>query len=949
MSLQTNQIYVYSINVSELFTKKEKEISDKINCIKFYDDNVKNYIKSIDNTKDDEQIKLLHNKLDTLNHTYQLIKNEYNHVNDEQVINELKKELKTQIKLFDGVRQLQKSSLKENYKIAQFESAFTRALNVKTNETTESFIVLEVTYYDILHQVLKDGFTYDDKKYEFAFSSAGQIREKKIICVESSVYESIKGKLFAGLTDEKINVKGGLVVNKLTAYKALCNSATIPWQDVFGKKLNIDEVVVIPDFEHVIDEKVDHLHIDNDYSITPINGSVTNPVMDGAGVILPSYFEKPSQAKNMQFRSVFMKGLLIPFDWVEFAKSNGINLKSFKVKDVWGTEQSLRGVKIILTASQFKMWKFYDSWDEFKMQYKQYDCEFGIVDIESNNKKDFKDATLSYQMLQTLYKASDSQIKDITSYTRDKINELIYAAKDTIVVDDKKIPKSKKQQNKDAQLLLGYAGAHIKHKRPIHKALNLTDELLKDQYIKSKIADVRDSLIDDAKAGKIIMQGSRNCFILPDIIGFGQWLFGLDITGGLEAEEVSCKLFDNDVEVDMLRSPHLYIEHVIVTNKIKEQYKKYYTTCGIYTSINSTSSLVLAYDVDGDRATCIPNIKEFKSSHAYVEAAKAHLKDGKAEVLTYEMSKGTPVEINYTNTHESLTKAFSANIGKISNKMTKVFNKNGEITELDMDNLRLLKFINNQEIDYCKTLFRVPVKNKEIKKRLSSIDTYSFTNDDGEKTQVNIKLPYFFIKAKNKTNNQVEPCNKSTMNRIYELFDKANFDRLTFSRDKFDCSLLMSNPDVELNVEICERYDRLIDTYAKQVQAQIKKQNKGKKSYAKVSKVDEFYNKLMDGYEDTSYVVDVVIKYLYETKRSRNMFLLWESDIGEILLHNLEQNLLIRGQAVKCLGCEEVINRGSNNKRIRCDECDTVHKRQQDAIDKAKKRKSEMSDFVKIA
>lgn len=942
--MQTNQIKLHSVNASALFTQAEAEIKRNINTIKYYEENITSYNKQLDN----HDVIELKEKLES---AYSELKSKYDNKSDKDIIKELKRELKAEIKSFKDVRKLDEKQLTDETVITQFESEFTRTLQIETNALTDKFIVIEITYYDILKQLLENGFTYNDKRYIFAFASAGQIRDKKIICVKEEEYKTVKGKLFAGLTDDEIEKKG-IVINKLIAYKALCNSSSVRWEDVFGndKPFNLNEVIVIPDFEHTIRE-VDYEYIDAEYKITKVEKEeLVNPVTDGAGFILPSYFGKLSEAKNLQIRSSFVKGILIPFDWVKFAKDkslgNNIDLKTFKVKDAWGNLQSLVGIKIILTESQFKMRKYYNSWEDFKEKFK--DNTAAIVDIESNNKKDFKDATISYQMIQTLHDMTNEEIDDITSFTRNKIQQIIKAA-NPYSLDEKgnKVKKSNKQQNEDNNLLLGVAGANIKHKRSIHKALNLTDELLKDKYIKSKIADVRDNLISDAKSGSLIMEGSRTMLILPDVIAFGQHLFGLEVKGGLEKDEVSCKLFDDDTPIDMLRSPHLYIEHHIAINKIKKKYKDYYTTLGIYTSVNSTSSHELAYDVDGDKAVCIPMTEKYKSSHTYVKVAKRHLKMHDIKPLAYEMSKGTPVKSIKDNTYEALTKAFSANIGLISNRITKVFNKASKIDNNDIHDLKLLKYLNNQEIDFAKTLYRTPIKDGGIKNRLSSIDIKVTENKDGKKEKINVKVPHFFIEAKNKKKNDVEPINDSVMNKIYRSFNKDKFGRLPSTRDKFDFTLFMQNKEVEIDDAICERYDTLIDKYAKQVQAQIMKQNKGKKNYGKVSKIDEFYEKMTDGCKDVAYLVDVLIKYLYDspenTNKSRNMFLIWESKLGDILLHNLEKNLLERGKATHCLGCNVVIDRGYNNKKECCVKCATIEIKRKNALLKAKSRNKQAS------
>ena len=62
------------------------------------------------------------------------------------------------------------------------------------------------------------------------------------------------------------------------------------------------------------------------------------------------------------FRAPWVKGLLGVFDFVELIKEKGY---SPIIKDIYGQEHDViaEDIRIIFTKSQFKMYKFYDSWD----------------------------------------------------------------------------------------------------------------------------------------------------------------------------------------------------------------------------------------------------------------------------------------------------------------------------------------------------------------------------------------------------------------------------------------------------------------------------------------------------------------------------------------------------------------------------------------------------------
>lgn len=66
------------------------------------------------------------------------------------------------------------------------------------------------------------------------------------------------------------------------------------------------------------------------------------------------------------------KGFISPFDFRKFAEEN----KAFKVTDIYGKEWDVvkEDVQIIFTKSQFKMWKYYSSWEEYQFNYKNMDA-----------------------------------------------------------------------------------------------------------------------------------------------------------------------------------------------------------------------------------------------------------------------------------------------------------------------------------------------------------------------------------------------------------------------------------------------------------------------------------------------------------------------------------------------------------------------------------------------
>lgn len=962
MTLQTKQIKLYSVDTTDLFSVKENRLQSEINYLYKLSSKIESLNSEIEDlvfegcmSSDEDLREIYHEDLRSLN--CELFK-----VGDELIkklkklkcksIKEVKEKLKKEIdkknsdKLF--TRTLLENNLTPSKLINQFESAFTRALGVKTNGLTKDVFIVEVFHREVMRQILKNGFIYNGEKFIYAFSSAGQIREKRLVMMKKSVYDKISPKLYAGLTDDDINeyeskwkdedgeeitVKG-MVQGKLIAYKALSASSSVTWEEYKGfdkdKKFDINEVIVVPDVEFEIKDIVQD-HIDLKFKITHNKtDSIFNPYMDGAGICLPTWNDK-----NVQIRFPFGKGLIVPFNIIEYAK-NEYGIENPMITDAWGKVWDIKkdGIKVISTCSQFKMWKFFKNegeitgWDKFKKAFLENGCEFSVVADESLDSKDFKDVKLNYQMLQTLYEMQDgsngtvNEIELITNNTKSIIDDVGLATRvwDKEITDKTKIlGKSKdellRSKKQAVSTILGFMGINIhnEYKKPLDKALLLHSDLLHDPHVKDIIKNKKTSYVDGAKAGKILLPKSKRVFVIPDITAFADELLGKKVKGKLENKQVSCKLFNDGDELDCLRSPHLFVEHAIRTNVVEDNHP-YFITNGIYTSVHDPISKILQFDNDGDELTIV-------SDKVFVECAKRHVKD--LNPISYDLKVGKPVEVNPDNLFESLNKAFDANIGVISNSISKVFNK-GKITADDLDSVRLLCARNNAEIDFAKTLWRAKPEDEKAKRLLSLVDYKEV--DKGGKGKVDkerVKLPHFFRYAKDKVykskdklkegeKNQVEEWNNSTVNKISRLFDKNNVTNLSFCKGEFDYTVLLNDKDIVIDDKLIKEYQTLIDTNKYKLNKQIKESD----TYNQATIIGYIKHKLLKFNSNEVEVTDMLVKHLYENNHEYKS-ILWDA-FGEVVVANLEKNLIANGDVRKCM-CGEVFKK--RGKTIKCNKC----------------------------
>lgn len=624
---------------------------------------------------------------------------------------------------------------------------------------------------------------------------------------------------------------------------ALSNSASSSWE------IDIDKAIVVNDLETNVSSLVDYIDRDT-YEITRKIMDIPIEHTDGCGMMLPSLSQK-----SFMVRLPWVKGLLVPFDFRKFAEKHS----SFIVKDVYGKEWDIikDDIQIIFTKSQFKMWKYYDSWDDYRYKFKKYGC----LGAKLNEEDPSVEGKLTYQMLQTLTDITDEELKQISSKTVSEITQL----------------------GTDKETMMKVLGAteKNKHKTSLQEALLIYPELLNDDHTKEIIKNKKKSMIKDAKSGKLLVSDARYTYLCPDLYAFCERLFlGIESPKGLlSGSDVHCSLYDEGY-IDILRSPHLFREHGVRWNKKNEEYEKWFITPGVYTSIHDPISKLLQFDNDGDKALII-------SDELIVNIAKRNMAD--IVPLYYEMSVAQKQEINSRNIYEALTLAYGINIGEYSNNITKIWNSDN----INLDVIKWLCMENNFTIDFAKTLF-MPTRPDHV--------------DEKIKDYIKNKVPHFFINAKDKEEHSVESINESTVNKLDSIIpsDRINFAAVA---GKFDYRFLLKNKEIKLNEAVINEYKRL-DRNKKWLMND-EEAKPGQKLY--VYKIIK--QKLLEIHNDDGFITDVLVKHLYK-KKSKYKSTLWEC-FGDIVLENIKHNLkTFKG----CCICGKAFKPTSNKAKY-CQSC----------------------------
>lgn len=863
------QIHIYSFDTSAFYTDEEKQLETSINdhCLS------KNRLKAEKdilseyhyNSLSLEKAQAKYRKL------YRVKKDDPIDIGDKDRIRQINKEIKnhnSSIKLLKGEllkllqthrapRELRSEYVVDKNVISVFESMLTRTLGMKTGNLYDDFMVIRTYYFDVIEDLILNGYIYNGERYVCFTASAGQIRTKKTVFIKERVWKENQKTLMCGLTVDSINERGGININKYLAYLALCNSATDPWEG-----FDITKSIVVDDMETMVCgtvDFIDHRTYTTERKVMDIPITHT----DGCGMVLPS-----CNAKNTMVRLPWVKGLLavFPFDrFIREADKQDPSVQHGVVKDIYGVEHDVlkEDIQVIFTKSQFKMYKYYSSWEEYIAMYQKYGCTAG----KCNEEESFlPDAKLNYQMLQTLTDISEDEIERLANRSVEKIQKVA--------------------SDRETMLEVFGASSQYKNKNAFQECLSIYPELLSDPYTKEMLRQIKKNLVKEGKSAKLDLS-AKYMFLIPDLYAFCQWLFlgDKDPCGLLKDGEVSSFLYRAYGKLDCLRSPHLYREHAVRNNVVNAETKKWFAPNAIYTSCHDLISKILQFDCDGDKSLVC-------ADPLIIEIAERNMKD--IVPLYYEMAKAGAVIVTPEEIFHGLRAAWTGgNIGVISNDITKIWNSD----DVDIDAIKILCMENNFCIDYAKTLYK-PTRPEHINAKLSQI--------------TGMKAPHFFVYAKNKSSHQVQKTNGSVVNQLDKIVPNK---RMSFSAKNigaFKYQYLLSNMSKKVHVsqEVIDLYNEVEKQYRYSISFYDDSENF---SYVRDNILSRFDSLGMNRID----VCDTLVKYLFHMKQSKRKNVFWMC-FGDVVLDNLKLN--VPSGSIQCRKCGERFIPSSPQQKI-CSSC----------------------------
>lgn len=571
------------------------------------------------------------------------------------------------------------------------------------------------------------GFLLNGLKFRRLYGTSGGVKKGVIVYVSERVYVDLSLKINNGRNPEK-----EIVPAKLEAYKALTSSGSIP----IPSSNELFKFIVVKDYIHIIEENV--TRIDNDLNIhSEMNYPVEYNINDGFGLISPEMSEKWAEHLGLNYtpagwciRFAFTKGMLFTFDFHKFAevRTDVQGEEKYKLNDVWGNTQDIRGVDIVLSASMAKLWKSYDDLEDFTTKSYAYGYEFSITKVTPPKLEN--ERTMNYQFLMSL-NLDDDDIKQLVQPTIDQIKEV--------------------QGNDWRKSVLFLKGTHLTDQEAnslnydFAQALMIEPEsMINDPFVRQQIDKMIKKRIDLLKLGKFNIR-SNFSIISGDPYAFAESMFGMTVKGLLGKGEYYSKYWrDKGAErVAAFRAPMTCHQNTRIFN-LKDDQKviKWYKHLGTITILNAwdtTTHAMNGADYDGDQVFLTDNpiiLKSITPLNTIIcdqEKVKPKIPTEEDLVKANKDSKGD--DIGAITNHATAMYDLMASFRSFSKEYGELKNRIMKCQKLQQDSIDKAKGI----------------EGKEMPKEWYSYRANMRENSEGfEKDEFNIsilanKKPYFMI------------------------------------------------------------------------------------------------------------------------------------------------------------------------------------------------------------
>lgn len=501
---------------------------------------------------------------------------------------------------------------------------------------TDKVLAVEISKKkDYARATSPKGIYVNGFNFQWFVGTTGGLKNETILFIRSDLLGELDKRCECG---RKKDYK--LVPAKYEAYKSLTCSASL-------EIVEPRDVLVVSDcFVDFYDSVINIDDTNNDEPEVTIleNILLKNNGSDGLNLCTPEYMQRVAEKLKLDYipaggclRNAWLKGMLYVFDILDFAEKIA---HTYEVKDIWGHIHDIRNVDMIITESSLKIWDNYDSWEDYHSNYIKNGYRFAMTKVTPKVLDDVRE--INYQYLQS-YELTDEDIKELAKPTVDWLKQSLIG---------------------DYEQTLKFLGISEKTKSNDYaQALYLNPEMMKDPYVIDRINKMIKKKINNAKIGKLLVNGNYQ-LVSGDPYALMQHVFGLEVTGLLEAKEVYSKYWNDKEDAEELvcfRSPMTSHNNIRKMKRINNDTVNYwYRHMDTIFIINNKDTFCMAMngcDFDGD-AIYSTNNKVLLRKYVELLAIQCVQRKAQKQIVTRSMIKKS----NY--------KGLGNGVGKITNDVS---------------------------------------------------------------------------------------------------------------------------------------------------------------------------------------------------------------------------------------------------------------------------------------
>lgn len=382
-------------------------------------------------------------------------------------------------------------------------------VTVRTDTTQKDYKQLCKTGFSVKFKVNEAEYI---TKYKRLCAGAGQLRKNSANFVNAEIYDQLLNIMLCGLDAKSI---GKINLAKFGAYLALSTSAT--------RVVKTPRICVIDDYEYPLKDQIVDWIFKNEKGEDDIRTEkidFTMNAFDGAGMVCPEMAERWKQDLELDYlpssfivRAAWFKGLCSIFDFRRFAHE--IAHKD-TITDIYGATYNIDEIDVIAGSSMFKLHKCYPNFQVYQSYFKRYGHVFGVARVSKKVSNQL--STLNYQYIQS-NDFTEESIKSLANPTIDWLQKVMSC--DPLYA---------------SLMMVGCHGRDTLEQiensleSPIAKCLLYNTDILNDSYAKSKVMRLVRKKIDQAKIGKVYVEGSYD-FLIPDLYAMCEHAFGMEVHG----------------------------------------------------------------------------------------------------------------------------------------------------------------------------------------------------------------------------------------------------------------------------------------------------------------------------------------------------------------------------------------------------------------------------------